>query len=216
MAQIFGPSANALSRVSIAAAVIIAVVLGAGGVGLYLSDYVTGVNIAREQPVPFSHRHHVAGIGIDCRYCHTTVETAAFAGIPATEVCMTCHAQIWSDSPTLEPVRASYRNNQSIRWNRVHKVPDYVYFDHSIHVHKGIGCSTCHGHVDQMPLVARKETLHMGWCLDCHRAPERFVRPRDQVFNMDWVPPDDQLAMGEKLVAEYKIQKLTDCYTCHR
>jgi hypothetical protein len=216
MAQIFGPSANALSRLSIAAGIIILTVVVAGGVGLYLSDYVTGVNIAQEQPVPFSHRHHVAGVGIDCRYCHTTVETTAFAGIPATDVCMTCHAQIWSDSPTLEPVRASYRTNQSLRWNRVHRVPDYVYFDHSIHIHKGIGCSTCHGHVDQMPLVARKETLRMGWCLDCHRAPERFVRPRDQVFNMDWAPPEDQLAMGERLVKEYQIQKLTDCYTCHR
>jgi len=216
MAQIFGPSANALSRLSIAAGIIILTVVVAGGVGLYLSDYVTGVNIAQEQPVPFSHRHHVAGVGIDCRYCHTTVEATAFAGIPATDVCMTCHAQIWSDSPTLEPVRASYRTNQSLRWNRVHRVPDYVYFDHSIHIHKGIGCSTCHGHVDQMPLVARKETLRMGWCLDCHRAPERFVRPRDQVFNMDWAPPEDQLAMGERLVKEYQIQKLTDCYTCHR
>jgi hypothetical protein len=216
MAQIFGPSANPLSKVSIALAAMAFTVLAVGAIALYRSDYVTGVNDAVGQPVPFSHRHHVAGVGIDCRYCHTTVETSAFAGIPSTDVCMTCHQQIWSDSPTLEPVRESYRTDRSLQWNRVHDLPDYVFFNHSIHIYKGIGCVTCHGHVNEMPLVARKQSLFMEWCLGCHRAPERYVRPREQVFNMDWQPSEDQLTLGARLVKEYKIQKLTDCYTCHR
>jgi formamidopyrimidine-DNA glycosylase len=216
MTQIFSPSANPLSKVSIALAVIAFTALAVGAVALYRSDYVTGVNDAVAQPVPFSHRHHVSGAGIDCRYCHSTVETSAFAGIPSTDTCMTCHQQIWSDSPTLEPVRESYRTDRSIEWNRVHDLPDYVYFDHSIHIYKGIGCVTCHGHVNEMPLVARKQSLFMEWCLGCHRAPERYVRPREQVFDMDWQPSEDQLTLGGRLVKEYQIQKLTDCYTCHR
>ena len=180
------------------------------------SSYVTEVNIPREQPVPFSHRHHVSGLGIDCRYCHTSVEDSSFAGIPATETCMSCHSQIWASSPMLEPVRASFRTNQSLRWTRVNDLPEFVYFNHSIHVKKGVGCATCHGRVDQMPLTWRQHTLYMEWCLECHRQPERFVRPREEVFNMEWTPPANQLEVGRKLVAEYKIRKLTDCYTCHR
>jgi hypothetical protein len=216
MAQIFRPVSNTLARVSIFGGILILGLLGWAGATLYSSDYVTGVGVAPDQPIPFSHKHHVAGIGVDCRYCHTSVETSAFAGIPPTETCMSCHSQIWADSPTLEPVRASFRDNISIIWNRVHDLPDYVYFDHSIHLNKGVGCSTCHGRVDQMPAVYKENTLRMSWCLDCHRAPEKFVRPRDQIFNMEYRPPADQQALGTKLVKDYKIQKLTDCWTCHR
>jgi len=177
---------------------------------------VTQAGVAREQPIQFSHRHHAGELGIDCRYCHTTVERTASAGMPATQTCMNCHAQIWVESPMLEPVRASYRTDTSIRWARVHDLPDYVYFNHSIHVQKGIGCATCHGRVDRMNLTWQEASLQMEWCLDCHRAPERYVRPRAEVFNMAWEPPSNQLEVGRELVHEYKIQSLTDCYTCHR
>jgi hypothetical protein len=215
MAQIFHPSTNTISRVSIFGAVFFA-----GGLlfvinGVNRSSYVTQVGVARDQPVPFSHKHHVAGLGIDCRYCHTSVETSAFAGLPATEVCMSCHSQIWADSPMLEPVRASFRSDRSIEWVRVHDLPDFAYFDHSIHLRKGIGCASCHGRVDQMPLMWRENTLHMEWCLDCHRAPEKHVRPREQVFNMSW-KADDQAALGARLVKEYGIQRKLDCWVCHR
>ena len=180
------------------------------------SSYVTDVNIAKSQPVPFSHKHHVAGIGIDCRYCHTSVEEAAFAGMPATETCMSCHSQIWADSPMLEPVRASFRTDKSLEWTRVHDLPGFVYFNHSIHVRKGFGCATCHGRVDQMPLAWKANTLHMEWCLDCHRNPELYVRPRAEVFNMAYQPPGDQLTLGRKLVNDYRIRRLTDCSICHR
>ena len=216
MGQIFHPSTNTISRISIFGALFMA-----GGLLWMLdtvmrSPYVTQAGVARDQPVPFSHSHHVGGIGIDCRYCHTSVETSAFAGIPPTRTCINCHAHLWADSPMLEPVRASLRTNTSLQWTRVHDLPDFVHFDHSIHVRKGIGCSSCHGQVDRMPLMWRENTLHMEWCLDCHRAPERHVRPRDQVFNMDWRPPANQLEQGRKLVEQYKIQKPTDCSVCHR
>ncbi len=216
MAQIFHPSTNTIARVSIFGGIFILALLGWVSLAVYRSDYVTQVNVAREQPIAFSHKHHVSDDGIDCRYCHATVETSKFAGIPSTETCMTCHSQLWVSSPMLEPVRASYRTGKPIAWTRVHVLPDYVFFDHSIHIHKGVGCSTCHGRVDQMPLTWRVNTLFMSWCLDCHRAPENYVRPRDQVFNMQWTPPPDQQALGQRLVKEYNIQKLTDCWTCHR
>lgn len=216
MSQIFHPSTNTISRISIFGAVFF---LGGLLWVLYIvnsSAYVTAEGVALPQPVPFSHKHHVSGLGIDCRYCHTTVEETAFAGVPPTETCMSCHSQIWADSPMLEPVRASFRSEQPIVWNRVHDLPSFVYFDHSIHVKKGVGCNTCHGRVDQMPLMWKAESLQMEWCLECHRAPERFVRPRGEVFNMEWQPPADQLSLGEKLVTDYKIRKLTDCSVCHR
>ena len=216
MSQIFHPSANVVAKASIVIGLLTAGGFVAGLTHLNRSPYINRMGEAREQPVPFSHKHHVAGLGIDCRYCHTSVEVSASAGLPATEVCMSCHSQIWADAPMLEPVRASFRNDQSLIWNRVHDLPQFVYFNHSIHVAKGVGCQTCHGQVDQMPLAMSVRTLQMEWCLDCHRQPERYVRPRDQVFNMEWIPPGEQLEMGRKLVAEYKIRKLTDCYTCHR
>lgn len=216
MAQIFHRSTNILSRLTIYGAVFILAGLVWAAYIIYSSPYFTEVNVARQQPVPFSHKHHVSGLGLDFRFCHTSVEESSFAGIPPTETCMTCHSQIWSDSPMLEPVRASYRNNTSLEWTRVYQLPGYAYFNHSIHLNKGIGCSTCHGRVDRMPLTARENPMQMQWCLDCHRNVERYVRPREDVFKMDYVPPRDQLALGEKLVKEYKIQKLTDCTTCHR
>ena len=169
-----------------------------------------------EQPIQFSHLHHAGDDGIDCRYCHTSVETAAFAGIPPTKTCMNCHSQIWSTAAILEPVRASFRDDRSLRWIRVHDLPDFVYFNHSIHVKKGMGCETCHGRVDQMPLMLQENSLQMEWCLNCHRAPEQFVRPRSEVFTMGYRPPVPQSVLGPKLVNEYGIQSLTSCSTCHR
>ena len=216
MAQIFHPVANTVARVSIFGAVFFV------GGALWLmgaierSPYVTQQNVVREQPVPFSHRHHVAGLGIDCRFCHTSVEEAASAGMPSTKTCMTCHSQVWNDSPMLAPVRESYATDESIEWTRVHDLPDYVYFDHSIHVAKGVGCSSCHGAVDQMPLAWRENTLHMEWCLDCHREPERFVRPLDKVFDMSWEPEGDQLELGRELLLENHVETLVNCSACHR
>jgi Cytochrome c7 and related cytochrome c/Class III cytochrome C family len=218
MPQIFHPSTNTFSKLSIFGAVFFLAALLWVIVAISRSSYVTQTEVAREQPVPFSHKHHVSGLGIDCRYCHTSVEEVAFAGIPPTKTCMTCHSQIWSDSPMLEPVRASFRTDRSLEWIRVHDLPDFVYFNHSIHVKKGIGCVSCHGRVDQMPLVWKAHSLDMEWCLECHRHPEQFVRPREYVLRMDWQPADDQLILGEALVKEYHIDKskLTNCSTCHR
>lgn len=218
MAQIFHPSANTVSKATIFGAVFVLAAVVAISAVYVRSSYATNVNVPVEQPVPFSHEHHVSGLGIDCRYCHSTVETSAFAGIPPTYTCMSCHSQIWSDSPTLKPVRDSLANGQPIQWNRVNNLPDYVYFNHSIHVDKGVGCVTCHGRVDQMPLTWKAQSLQMEWCLGCHREPERYIRPRDQVFNMDWQPPVDQLTLGRQLVQEYHIlpvAQLTSCSTCH-
>jgi cytochrome c7-like protein len=216
MAQIFHRSTNTFAKVSIFGAVFFVAAIGWLINELQRSSYITEVGVAREQPVPFSHKHHVAGIGIDCRYCHTSVEKSSFAGIPPTKTCMNCHSQIWRDSPTLEPVRASFRDDKSIEWVRVNKVADFVYFNHSIHVAKGVGCQTCHGQVDQMPLTWRENTLHMEWCLECHRQPEKYVRPKSEVFNMNYKAPANQLELGARLVREYKIQKLESCSVCHR
>ena len=216
MPQIFHHSTNTFSKLSIFGAVFIIAAIAAVLTAINRSGYVTEAGVSREQPVPFSHRHHVGGMGIDCRYCHTSVENAAFANIPPTKTCINCHSQIWANSPTLEPVRESFRTEKSIQWTRVHDLPDFAYFNHSIHVNKGIGCSTCHGPVDNMPLVWQEKSLQMEWCLECHRHPESYVRPREEVFNMEYQPPADQVALGSKLVKQYKIQSLTSCSTCHR
>ena len=216
MSQIFHPSTNTISRLSIFGGAALIVVLVAALAAINESPYITEVGVARSQPVPFSHKHHVGDDGIDCRYCHTSVEESSFAGIPSTKICMNCHTQIWAESPILAPVRESFRTGKSLEWTRVNNLPGFVYFDHSIHVHKGVGCATCHGRVDQMPLMWRENTLYMEWCLECHRNPERFVRPREQVFSMDWQPPSDQIALGQKLVQQYKIESLTSCSVCHR
>jgi hypothetical protein len=218
MPQIFHRSTNTFSRVSIFGAVFMIAALAWALALINRSSYVTRAGVARAQPVPFSHRHHNGELGIDCRYCHTAVEQSAYAGVPPTKTCMNCHAQIWVDSPTLEPVRASFRSNRSIEWIKVYDLPDFVYFNHSIHVRQGVGCATCHGRVDRMNLTWQQPSLQMEWCLNCHRHPERYIRPRDQVFNMDWQPPADQLALGRRLIEEYhiQVQLLTNCSACHR
>ena len=218
MPQTFYRSANTLARLSIYGAVFIIAGISWTIYVLNRSSYATGEGVARTQPVPFSHEHHVGGLGIDCRYCHTSVETSAFAGIPPSATCMNCHSQIWSNSPMLEPVRASYRTGRPIEWMRVHELPDYVNFNHSIHVNKGVGCVSCHGRVDQMPLTWQTESLTMQWCLDCHRQPEKYVRPREHVFETDWQGTGDPLALGQQLIKEYKIKNersLTNCSICH-
>jgi hypothetical protein len=164
----------------------------------------------------------VGGLGLDCRYCHTSVETSAHAGFPPTHTCMTCHSQIWTNANMLEPVRRSYAENRPLRWNRVYRLPEYVYFNHRIHVAKGVGCATCHGEVDRMPLTAAAQPFYMQQCIECHKQPERFLRPREEVFNLDWHPPTDpkeRARLGRTLVERYHLaptRQLTDCVTCHR
>jgi hypothetical protein len=216
LAQLFPRTANSIARSSLAVALVAVGGLVAALYGLNRSGYNSGQSLIKEQPVPFSHKHHVSGIGIDCRYCHTTVEKSATAGIPPTETCMSCHSQIWSDAPMLEPIRESFRSGNSIQWMRVHDLPGFVYFNHSIHVAKGMGCAVCHGRVDQMPLMYQQNSLFMEWCLDCHRQPGKYIRPKDKVFQMDYKPAEDQMVLGAKLVQEYKVRKLTDCWVCHR
>jgi hypothetical protein len=240
--QIFHRSSNTIARVSIVGAVFL---LGGLGWALYTlmgtSGYVTGQHVVQHQPVPFSHEHHVRGLGIDCRYCHTSVERSAFAGLPPTETCMNCHRQIWTNAELLEPIRASYRDNVPVQWTRVNNVPDFVYFNHSVHVAKGIGCQSCHGNVDRMPLMFQNASLQMQWCLDCHRNPTKNVRPREEVFNMNWNPSDrasflkymqpspreasnphwepsgqDVARLQAKLAKDYELKSLTSCSTCHR
>ncbi len=209
---------NTVAKASIFGFVFIAAFVVWAAAEWYVSPYFTQVNVPREQPVQFSHEHHVSGLGIDCRYCHTSVEDSWFAGIPPTKTCMSCHSQIWTNAAMLEPVRQSWRTGTPIAWTRVHDVPDYARFPHDIHVNKGIGCSTCHGDVHQMPLTYKVATLHMNWCLDCHREPERYVRPREQIYEMDWHPPLDQTQRGRELVEKYGIlppHQLTNCSICH-
>jgi len=219
MPQIFHQSANTLSRLTIYGSVV--VILGPVVLTylLFRSPYQTHVGVVEPQPVPFSHEHHVKGLGIDCRYCHTPVETPSFAGLPPTHTCMTCHSQIWSTSPMLEPVRSSLAANRPIVWTRVHDLPDFVYFHHGIHIQKGIGCVSCHGRVDQMPMMWKEEPLTMEWCLACHRHPERHLREKRQIFNMDWSPPaGEQLEIGRDLIKREHIEvdRLTNCSVCHR
>ena len=217
--QIFHPSTNTISRISIFGAVIFIAGMGWALSAIQRSSYVTNAGIAREQPVQFSHQHHVGVLGIDCRYCHTSVEVSSFAGIPPTRTCMNCHSQIWNQSPYLEPVRESFRTGKSLVWARVNDLPDFVYFNHSIHISKGVGCDTCHGKVNRMPLMYQKESLAMEWCIGCHRQPEKYLRPKSEVFNMDYQPPADQLALGADLAKQYHLlseEQLTSCSTCHR
>lgn len=217
--QIFHRSTNTIAKVSLIGAIFFLGFVGWAFSSLMRSPYATGQGVVIKQPVPFSHQHHVAGLGIDCRYCHTSVEQSAFAGIPPTQTCMNCHNQIWTNADLLEPVRSSYANNVPIEWNRVHDLPDFVFFNHSVHVAKGVACVTCHGQVDRMPLMFQQASLQMEWCLDCHRDPGKFVRPREEVFNVNWEPPADpaeRQALQARLVKEYNVQSLMSCSTCHR
>jgi hypothetical protein len=216
MPQIFRRSANTLSKVSIfgvlslvAGLILLAIVLGR-------STYVTRAHEFIEQPLQFSHMHHVTDDGIDCRYCHTSVETSSFAGIPPTKTCMNCHSVLFANASFLEPVRASFRDNRPLRWIRVHDLPDFVYFNHSIHVKKGIGCESCHGRVDQMPLIYQENSLLMEWCINCHKNPQDYVRPRSEITTMGYRPAVAQSVLGPQLVKEYGINPSLNCSTCHR
>jgi hypothetical protein len=216
MPQIFHRSTNFIARASIVGGALTVAFIAWAAMTLDRSPYTTRQGVVLKQPVPFSHDHHVAGLGIDCRYCHTSVEESAFAGIPPTSTCMNCHKLIWTNAELLEPVRESFRTNTPIEWRRVNDLPDFVYFNHSIHVAKGVGCATCHGPVHEMPLMYQAAPLQMYWCLDCHRNPEKYVRPRDEVFNTAWVPDVPQAELGPRLVEEYEIQSLDNCAVCHR
>jgi menaquinone reductase, multiheme cytochrome c subunit len=207
---------------------VIVLVLGAGVLVpavlvLGFHPDTTDVGYQPQQPVPFSHAQHAGTLKMDCRYCHSTVDRAAFAAIPPTQTCMNCHASIKADSPLLQPVRESYTTGTAISWIRVHNLPDYVYFNHAAHLAKGVGCVSCHGPIDQMPVVRQAQSLSMAWCLDCHRAPEKYLRPRDQVTNMKWDPVavtgKTQAQLGLELKLLYQVEgmdSLTSCSTCHR
>ncbi len=188
MPQIFPKAANPIARVVVLGMPLLFGTAGLTGAAFYRSSYATGVDEIPPQPVAFSHAHHVGQLGIDCRYCHTSVENSSSANIPPTKTCMNCHQQIWQGSDMLAPVRQSYRDDTPIEWNRVHNVPHYVYFNHSIHIAKGVGCVECHGRVDQVNLTKQHATLLMEWCIACHREPEKFLRPRSEVFSMTWTP----------------------------
>jgi Cytochrome c7 and related cytochrome c len=216
--QIFRPSANSIARTVLFTILIGPFVLILFGFEIMRSPYTTGEHVTLRQPVPFSHKHHVGDDGIDCRYCHTSVETSAFAGLPPTTTCMTCHSQLFTNARMLAPIRQSFAEHKPIHWVRVHRLPAYVYFDHSVHIANGVGCTTCHGPVQTMPLMSQYAPLTMSWCLDCHRNPAPNLRPQSEIFDVHWKPPADQLEEGKKLLVHYHIntQHLTDCYRCHR
>jgi len=219
MAQFFNKSANNIARISMVGAAVLAATAGLAYTQLARSSYLTGIYVEKQQPIQFSHKHHVGDDGIDCRYCHQTVETTASAGMPSTQTCMNCHAQLWGESEYLEPTRESFRENKPIEWERVHDLPEYTYFNHSIHIAKGVGCSTCHGEIDNMPAVYQNETLQMEWCLACHREPEKFIRPKGEIYNMQWQNADASENQRKELKADYKIRSkemLTSCSVCHR
>ena len=210
MAQVFPKSMNAVARISILAVPFLMAGGAAGGAAFYRSDYTTNAREVVEQPVPFSHKHHVAQLGIGCNYCHTSVEVSANAGFPPTKTCMNCHQQMWQGAELLNPVRESYSKNTPIVWNKVHNVPHYTYFNHSIHVNKGVGCYSCHGNIDEMNLVYQSKTLLMEWCLACHKNPELHLRPREEIYNIKWqasdVPNPDAPKSGLEGVA-LELQK---------
>ena len=219
MPPIFPPRSNTFARASIVVILLlIAVIIGALVWWLHSSTFnKVGVNVP--QPVAFQHSWHIGVVKIECRYCHDSVDKSSFAGLPPTETCMSCHSQIKTDSALLAPVRDSYATGQSIQWNRVNQVPDYVYFDHHIHVNKGVGCEECHGRTDQQQGAVKAETFYMAWCLDCHREPAKYLRPKDKVYEMGYQPSEDQMAVGNRLVQEYNVKppsQLMNCSICHR
>ena len=218
MPQIFRPYADTLARIVLVGILVSPFVAVGVAYWVMRSSYITDQSVAIEQSVPFSHEHHVNGLGLDCRYCHSAVEKSAIAGVPPTHTCMTCHSELYTQAEMLAPVRKSLADRAPIRWNKVHRLPDYVYFDHSIHIAKGVGCTTCHGDVQHMPLMRQAAPLTMGWCLECHRDPAPHLRPASAVFDPDWTPPKDQLEAGRKLLTQYLIDPthLTDCTVCHR
>lgn len=215
---LFSPTSNLVARGSLllllaggCAAVVLVFVYGRG-------SYATGEGMILPQPVPFSHAHHVGGLGLDCRFCHTAVEEAASAGMPPTTTCMGCHRQLWPEADVLAPIRQSVTDGSPLAWLRVYDLPDFVYFDHSIHVAGGVGCEECHGRIDRQPITHLEQPLHMRWCLGCHRDPAPHLRPRDAVFVMGWAPEEPRRALGERLLADRHIDlaALLDCTACHR
>ena len=219
MPQIFKRTADTWFRAIATGAVMLTLALFLGAFGFARSPYWDVTARTPDQPVPFSHKHHAGDLGIDCRYCHTTVETGANAGFPATHVCMTCHSQLWTNAEMLAPVRQSLAENRPLDWRRVARVPDYVYFRHDIHIAKGIACVECHGRIDRMPLTYRAKAFEMKFCLDCHRDPAPHLRPISEVYDFEWRPPPNHAALGRRLMAEYHIKspaELTSCGTCHR
>jgi hypothetical protein len=217
MPQLFPPNSNSFVRWTTLAGTVFLVLL-VTALTVFARTTNNRVGVPVEQPVDFAHSLHAGSLGLDCRYCHSTVETTSFATIPSTETCMTCHSQVRVGAPQLAVVQESWDSGRPIAWNRVHAMPDFVYFDHSIHVNKGVGCSTCHGAVDEMAGMWKNEPMTMGWCLECHREPQEYLRPRSEVLNMDYVRPDNQLELGHALVEAYHIntEKLPQCWTCHR
>lgn len=209
MTPLFGPSANSVYWLAIAAVGVAAIGTPVVLIAWARSPYATGEQEAVDQPVKFDHRHHVRDDGVDCLYCHSGADRSRYAGLPATSVCMGCHDQIWTDSPELAPVRRSFFEGKPIAWQRVSRLPDFVFFDHSIHVNEGVGCVTCHGRVDQMAQVYAVAPLTMRWCLDCHRNPEPHLRPLDEITNMEWRPEGHQHDVP-------KVRSITDCTGCHR
>jgi hypothetical protein len=216
--QTFPPSADTWLRLVLLCIVLGVALGGAALAGLIHSDWLDGTNMALPQPVPFSHQHHAGGLGLDCRYCHTAVESSSEAGLPPTHICMTCHSQLYTGQEMLAPVHRSLTEDRPIPWRRVVKLPGYVYFNHSIHIAKGVGCADCHGRVDRMPALVNALPFKMQFCLGCHRDPAPHLRPLDRVTEMDWRPPPDQADEGRRLLAERHIEpgRITDCYTCHR
>lgn len=218
MPQIFSPRSNQIFTLVLCGLLFAIVLAPAIGLVASRSSYATGQYAAIDQPVPFSHQHHVGEVGIACTYCHQSVEQTASAGLPATEVCMTCHSQIFADAPMLAPVRQSLGSGVPIQWQRVHQLPDFVFFNHAVHLNNGVGCESCHGRVDQMPLTWQEKPLTMEWCLGCHRDPGPNLRPESALLTMGWAPPGDRKALAEALLAHYRIntKTMTDCYACHR
>jgi hypothetical protein len=217
MPQLFSPTVDLYARIALVG---VGLLVAGGTYSFFLlnrSPYWTNVGVALPQPVPFSHQHHTTELGIDCRFCHSVAAQSSEPGMPDTQTCMTCHSQIWKDSPMLAPVRASYVENKPLHWNRVNDTPGFVYFNHSIHINKGVGCSTCHGRVDEMAITWKATDMQMSWCLDCHRQPEHNLRALNEIYQMDWTPPKDPHT-GELRAQERDIQKdhLTDCSACHR
>lgn len=218
MAQIFRPRANAIIRLAFAAVPCLIILVFAYGYIYQASPYATGEGVTHSQPVPFSHQHHVGALGLDCRYCHTGAEEAAFAGMPPTSTCMTCHSQLWTNAAMLAPVRDSLAEDKPLRWNRVYRLPDYVFFNHGVHVKNGVGCSTCHGDMTKQPLTRKNAPLTMGWCLDCHREPGPHLRPEDEIFDPSVPDPHNSPDRAAQMLRHYVINtaNMTDCSTCHR
>ncbi len=218
-AQIFGRSSNTIARASIAGLLLLVAMLALAGYLWVRSDNYTRRQVPILQPVQFSHKHHYGGLGIGCRYCHTSVEYSSYAGLPNTQTCMNCHGQIWTTAPALQPVRDSWSKNIPIQWNRVYNLPQYVYFNHSPHIAKGIGCESCHGRVDQMDQLFKATSMQMEWCIECHKDPAKYIRPVDQVFTFGYQPSQPQSVLGPQLVKQYNVldaRTLTSCSTCHR